>query len=209
MQNRFRIIAGKWRGRKLNFVTAAGLRPSLDRVRETLFNWIQHEIYQARVLDLFAGSGSLGFEALSRGASHVTFVDNNPKVVAQLKKNARLLQTQQNTTCLVQKASLYLHQNSKQGQTGAPLPPGKEGAGKTTQVCEEAPFQIVFLDPPFHQNLLDQTCSQLGTSNLLADNALIYIECEQKNTLNLPQSWQKLKARQAGQLAYYLYQHRA
>jgi len=91
VKNQLRIIAGKWRGRKLTFVDSQGLRPTLDRVRETLFNWLQPVIYNARCLDLYSGSGALGFEALSRGALEVTMVDNNRQVYQQLNHNLQLL----------------------------------------------------------------------------------------------------------------------
>ena len=86
-----RVIGGKWRGRKLRFSDIEGLRPTPDRVRETLFNWLMHDVQDANCLDLFAGSGALGFEALSRGAGHVTFVDQSRKIVDQLQKNMDVL----------------------------------------------------------------------------------------------------------------------
>ena len=92
--NTLRIIGGEWRSRKLPFVDAPGLRPTPDRIRETLFNWLQGNIHGAKCLDMFAGSGALGFEALSRGASDVIFVEKNVACASQLKENLALLKTE-------------------------------------------------------------------------------------------------------------------
>ena len=91
--NTLRIIGGEWRSRKLSFIDAEGLRPTPDRIRETLFNWLQGTIHGANCLDLFAGSGVLGLEALSRGACQVTFVEKNKAVANQLKTNLDLLKS--------------------------------------------------------------------------------------------------------------------
>src|SRR3989338_6201010 len=129
--NRLRIIAGTWRGRKLTFPDTPELRPSPDRVRETLFNWLAPVIEGARCLDLFAGSGALGFEALSRGAHCVTFVDTSSEVISHLHTTLQQLST----------TAEILKLNATKPFT-----------------CKNKPFDIVFLDPPFHQNLLEPVC---------------------------------------------------
>ena len=186
MKNQLRIIGGKWRGRKLSFVQSQGLRPTLDRVRETLFNWLQPVIYNSRCLDLYSGSGALGFEALSRGALQVTMVDNNRKVYQQLNHNLKLLCCENaNTECL--DAVDFL---------------SKQSVKQTI----ESKYQIVFLDPPFNQNLLDSCCQTLEQQQLLAEESYIYIEAEKNLKLtHIPDNWQKIKEKKAGQLAYYLF----
>lgn len=186
MKNQFRIIGGKWRGRKLTFVETQGLRPTLDRVRETLFNWLAPVICGSRCLDLYSGSGALGFEALSRGALQVTMVDNNRQVYRQLKHNLQLLSCKNvDTICL--DAIDFL---------------SKQSATATNNIK----YQIVFLDPPFNQGLLDNCCEKLEQQQLLSDNSYIYIEAEKTLQLNnIPDRWHKTKEKQAGQLAYYLF----
>ncbi len=177
-----RIIAGKHRGRKLPVIAMEGLRPTTDRVKETVFNWLMPYINSANCLDCFAGSGSLGMEALSRGAEQVLFLELNKQVCEQLKANIALLQ--QNNVTVKQTDSLkYLQQQAPQT------------------------FDIVFLDPPFHQNLLLAT-SQALNAGWLASKALIYIECETSfQHAVLPANWQLLKEKKAGQVAYRLYQN--
>lgn len=174
-----RIIGGIWRGRKITVPDVAGLRPTPDRVRETVFNWLQFPIQGAYCLDLFAGSGALGFEALSRGAAHVVMVDQSPQVVNLLRQEAVILGANN--------AEVY------QGQVPQQLK------------LPARPFDIVFLDPPFHENLLLPTCFYLEEKSFLADNAYIYLES--KDVLNadvLPSSWQIVKSKSAGQVAYHL-----
>lgn len=148
--NQIRIIGGQWRGRKLSFPDAKGLRPTSDRVRETVFNWLASHIGGSRCLDMFAGSGALGFEALSRGASHCCFVDQNPTVLRQIQGNCRLLNANEQSTLLLADATKPL----------------------------QAPdaFDIVFLDPPFSGSSLTACLDWLVTSSLLKSNSLIYVE---------------------------------
>ncbi len=148
--NQLRIIAGSWRGRKINFPDLAGLRPSSDRVRETLFNWLQQELVGSRCLDLFAGSGVLGLEALSRGAASVLAIDESKEAIKSLQKNAETLRAK-NLHCIcacVQQALMPL----------------------TTK------FDLVFIDPPFTKNLVESSCESLERLNLLSKNASIYVE---------------------------------
>ena len=176
----FRVIGGQWKGRKLRFVEVEGLRPSLDRVRETLFNWLQADIHGAVCLDLFAGSGAIGIEALSRGAKQVSFIELNKKAAQQLSDNLQALSTDQ--AILVQGDALkFIEQN-----TGA--------------------FDIIFIDPPFHKGIAQKVIEQLSQSSLLHPETIIYIEVEQGLELVVPEQWQLLKDKKAGQLLYKLYQ---
>lgn len=172
-----RIIAGLWRGRKLPVLNAEGLRPTTDRVKETLFNWLMMDIANARCLDCFAGSGSLGFEALSRQAQAVVFLEKFAPAANQLNKNLTSLKSANGT--VVQTDSLsYLAQ---------PNP--------------NAPFDLVFIDPPFHCGLVPQVIDLLAKNQWLAENALLYIETEKDHApLTLPEGWQILKEKTAGQV---------
>jgi 16S rRNA (guanine966-N2)-methyltransferase len=177
--NTLRIIGGEWRGRKLRFADGEGLRPTTDRVRETLFNWLQPIINGARCLDLFSGSGALGLEALSRGAAEVVFVDTNPKAIASLKENLALLKVD-NVTVTRGDALSYLQ--------GAPRP-----------------FDVVFLDPPFRRDLLQPALQRLAEGGWLAQGARVYIELESElGDPQLPEGWELLRSKQAGQVAYHL-----
>jgi 16S rRNA (guanine966-N2)-methyltransferase len=178
-----RIIGGQWRGRKIAVPTEDGVRPTPDRVRETLFNWLAPHIQDAVCLDAYAGSGALGFEALSRGAKLVTFVDSNPTIIKQLEQTAELLKTEAVDIVL-----------AKFPRQFAPLSKGGE-----TQ------FDIVFLDPPFSKNYLPGACHFLEDNFLLAPNALIYLECEViLDVLDIPNNWEIIKQQEAGDVQYCL-----
>ena len=177
-----RIIAGKHRGRKLPVLMADGLRPTTDRVKETVFNWLMPYIQEANCLDCFAGSGSLGFEALSRGAEKVTLLELNKNAANQLKENKQLLKADNIT--IKQTDTLEYLQN-------------------TTE-----PFDLVFLDPPFNKQLVEQ-CAELLNKGWLKSDALIYVEMEANGQKQqLPENWQLLKEKVAGQVSYQLYQKR-
>lgn len=175
-----RIIAGKYRGRKLPVLLADGLRPTTDRVKETLFNWLMPYINEAHCLDCFAGAGSLGFEALSRGAAKVKLIELNKNAAKQLLANQQLLKSTDLTVANTDVLN-YL-------QTQVPVP-----------------YDLVFIDPPFRQNLVAQTCELLEQGWLHAQ-ALIYVEMESEGSQQLPNNWQLLKEKIAGQVAYRLYQ---
>lgn len=175
----FRIIGGQWKGRKLKFIEVEGLRPSLDRIRETLFNWLQSEVRGARCLDLFAGSGAIGIEALSRGATHVDFVELNKKAVRQLETNLGVLEADDGDV---------IHQDAKQF------------IDKDAQ-----PYDIIFLDPPFHRGMAQEVLGKLAHTNLIGSGTLVYLEIEQGLELDIPEGWQLLKDKKAGQLQYRLY----
>jgi 16S rRNA (guanine966-N2)-methyltransferase len=177
--NTLRIIGGRWRGRKLRFADGEGLRPTTDRVRETLFNWLQPVIHGARCLDLFAGSGALGLEALSRGAIEVQFIERNPQAVKALQENLALL-------------------HADNGQV-------LQGDALTFLRSPAQPFDVVFLDPPFRQDLLNPALTLLAQENWLAPGARIYIELEaEQGEPSLPVGWELLRSKKAGQAAYHL-----
>lgn len=180
--NQLRIIGGRWRGRRISFPDSAGLRPTGDRIRETLFNWLQNDIQDAHCLDLFSGSGALGFEALSRGAASVTFVDQNAEVITYLHATAEKLSA---------KNINVMHE-------AAP-------AQSLTKKLANRQFSIVFIDPPFHQGLIEKCCAWLIESNLLSKNALIYLEAERElSPLPIPANWELLKSKITGQVGYHL-----
>jgi 16S rRNA (guanine966-N2)-methyltransferase len=175
-----RIIAGTHRGRKLPVLMAEGLRPTTDRVKETVFNWLMPFIQDSNCLDCFAGSGGLGFEALSRGASQVDFIELNKAAAKQLRENQQLLKAD-NISIVNSDAINFIKSNTQK-------------------------FDVVFLDPPFRKGFVEQT-AQLLNENSLADNALIYLEMEsEQNTQQLPDNWKLLKEKIAGQVIYRLYQ---
>ena len=176
--NRLRIIAGRWRGVPITFPDRPELRPTPDRVRETIFNWLQPVIVGARCLDLFAGSGALGFESLSRGAAHVAFVDRDPQIVRHLEATAQKLATA-DAQFLASDALRYL--------AGAPTP-----------------FDIVFLDPPYASDVLSAACTQLG-EGWLRPSALVYLEAPAEAGLPaLPFGWSVHRSKAAGQVGYHL-----
>ncbi|MDQ2994573.1 MAG: 16S rRNA (guanine(966)-N(2))-methyltransferase RsmD [Pseudomonadota bacterium] len=180
--NTIRIIGGRWRGRLIHFPDVEGLRPSGDRIRETVFNWLQNEMDGAVCLDLFAGTGVFGFEALSRGAESAVFIDENTIVTEALRNTVQKLSAT-NVDIIAQRIPLvaldqkYFHKK----------------------------FNIVFIDPPFKKDLIRVACEWLESAELLAENALIYIESERELlTLPIPESWDILKSKNAGQVSYYL-----
>lgn len=178
-QGLVRIIAGKWRGRRLQVPNVNGLRPTPDRVRETVFNWLAPSIASSYCLDLFAGSGALGFEALSRGAAFVEMVDQSTEVVQLLQEELSVFQAQN--------ARIYRAEVPKQLHTVS------------------RPFDIVFLDPPYQADLLLPCCFYLEDHGFLAESAYIYLEARQLIKDNeLPANWRLLKSQQAGQVFYHL-----
>lgn len=180
--NKFRIIGGQWRGRKLFFPDESGLRPTPDRVRETLFNWLQPFIIGSHCLDLFAGSGALALEALSRNASNVTMLDVNHNVIAALKENIRLLNIE-NVSLLQADATKLLASKNTQGQT----------------------FDIVFLDAPYNKGLILPCCEGLEKNNYLAAVSYIYIEAEYSISAEmLPDSFIIIRNKKAGNVNYHL-----
>ncbi|WP_305909151.1 16S rRNA (guanine(966)-N(2))-methyltransferase RsmD [Methylomarinum sp. Ch1-1] len=181
MSNKLRIIGGEWRSRQLVFDDAPGLRPTPARVRETLFNWLQHQVIGSRCLDLYAGSGALGVEAASRGAKFVLQVESSAQACRQLKANSVKLGAEQ-IKIVQQDVFRFL-------------------AG------DVEPFDLVFLDPPFGKQLASQTCHWLEDKGWLAPQATIYVEVEKGLPLNdMPVNWRQLKNKSAGEVDYYLFE---
>jgi 16S rRNA (guanine966-N2)-methyltransferase len=183
-----RIIAGQWRGRKLPVLNSQGLRPTTDRIKETLFNWLMPYIAGARCLDCFAGSGSLGFEALSRQAQTVQFFELDKTAAKQLQQNLERLNCQNGTV--------------HQGNTLQLLSNGN------SQPPFELPFDIVFVDPPFQQQLIAPTIELLVHHHWVAQGGLIYIESEkQLGEIAVPPEWRLLKEKIGGEVCFRLYQN--
>lgn len=179
-KTRLRIIGGRFGGQSLMVNASQALRPTTDKTRETLFNWLMHDISGAHCLDLFAGSGALGIEALSRGAQHTTFVDHHSPVCRQIRQTIE--QFKCDNVQVIQ----------------AEIPNQLERI--------QGSFDIVFIDPPFHQSLLLPTTHALDSSGLIHDGSLVYLEFERNLTLeNLPETWQQLKSGKAGDCCYQLY----
>ncbi|MGG4775231.1 16S rRNA (guanine(966)-N(2))-methyltransferase RsmD [Alcaligenaceae bacterium 429] len=174
-----RIVGGEYRRTPITVPEAAGLRPTPDRVRETLFNWLRHfwqdDFQQKRVLDLFAGSGALGFEAASHGVAHVQMVENNPNAISSLRAIRNKLDA----------LSVRIH------------------AGDALHVLErtEMPYDLVFLDPPFNQQWLEKVWPLLP--RILAPDALVYVESE--NTITVPEFLTPLREQRAGNVYYSLF----
>lgn len=184
--NLLRIVGGRWRRRRIRFVAAEGLRPTPDRVRETLFNWLQFEISGTYCLDAFAGSGALGFEALSRGAARVVMLEKQRAQYQALQETARELQALDAELELVAGDALAL--------LNAPA---------TWQPAEG--FDGVFLDPPFHQSLLPDVCAVLQARALLKPGAFVYIESENEwPALALPATFVLQKTTRAGLVQAFL-----
>jgi 16S rRNA (guanine966-N2)-methyltransferase len=176
---KLRIIGGRWRSRVLPVIEQKGLRPTPDRVRETLFNWLQAYVPGARCLDLFAGSGALGFEAASRGAAEVVMIEQQAAACKMLAENIKTLQA----------SNISLHQQDALSWL------------KTNQ----QPFDLVFLDPPYDADLLAESCRVLEDSQSLSAGAAIYLELSSQDALPaLPQNWQIIRGKKAGQVSYHL-----
>ncbi|MBT8091850.1 MAG: 16S rRNA (guanine(966)-N(2))-methyltransferase RsmD [Gammaproteobacteria bacterium] len=182
---RLRIVAGKWRSRLLDIADVPGLRPTSERIRETLFNWLSLRLHGARCLDLFAGTGALGLEALSRGAAEAVFVEQSAPAIRALQSNIAMLEAD---GARVMQADAFAYLESR------PTPP----------------FDIVFLDPPFATDSLGELCRLLQQQDLLASDALIYLEQDRSRPgVELPQQWQLLKNKTAGNVRYMLAQRTA
>jgi len=189
--NQLRIIGGMYRSRKLTFPSIPDLRPTGDRIRETLFNWLAPHIIGSRCMDLFAGSGALGMEALSRGASQVTFIDASSIACESIRSNLNLLDPQLITNgkaCVICANSLQWLTEESNHQ-----------------------FDIVFLDPPFSANLITACSEKLEHSGKLAPDCIIYTEqsTQLEPTANksptTPASWLSIKSKRAGSVDYQLF----
>lgn len=178
-RNEVRIIGGRWRGRKIRFPDDTGIRPSPDRVRETLFNWLAPVVSGARCLDLFAGSGVLGLEALSRGAAAVVLVDRDRSVIRHLQDVVAQLDA-----------------------AGASVVAADALAWLGPQ---RGPFDIVFLDPPFDAAWVPALLDKLDEPGCLAPGAWIYVERPAaEGPPSLPAGWRQHRSGKAGDVGYYL-----
>lgn len=182
IKNEVRIIAGKWRGRKIQFPSVIGLRPTPNRIRETLFNWLLPYIQDAYCLDLFSGSGSLCFESLSRGAAHVLSLEKDHDAYQALRRNADRLKADDME--IIQKdALLWL--------TERPIVPPT--------------FDIIFVDPPYALKALSKCFALLENHGCLKLDSLIYFESDVPlESLTIPEAWEILKKKKAGSVYYYL-----
>jgi len=180
MAGQIRIIAGRWKRRKLAFPQSPSLRPTPDRVRETLFNWLAPDLPGARCLDLFAGSGGLGFEAASRGAARVVMVERDSRSAAALRRQRELL-----------------------GATETEVV-----AGDALSWLERPPatrFDVVFIDPPYRLNLHAAVCRLLEERGWLRAGARIYLETGRRESRPaVPESWSFVHEKRAGVVRYYL-----
>lgn len=175
--NQIRIIAGSMRGRKIHFSDGEGLRPTLDRVRETLFNWVAPEIHGSYCLDLFAGSGALGFEAISRGAEFVKFVELNKIAASNIQNNLTLLELD-NASVDQCSADDFLNNNNQL-------------------------YDLVFLDPPYEKGHLQTIIEKIRP--ILAKDGLLYVEQENSNSnFVFPQNWNVLKSKSTGRFKFEL-----
>ena len=179
-RGRLRIVAGIWRSRVLEIADVEGLRPTPERIRETLFNWLTPRMAGARCLDLFAGTGALGLEALSRGAAAAVFVENSKVAIAALRRNLASLDA----------SGAVIH------------------AGSATEYIDAAGaerFDIVFLDPPFADDNLAELCRLIDESELVTTNANVYLEQDRaRPEPDLPDGWTVLKSKVAGNVRYTL-----
>ena len=179
--SRLRIIGGKWRSRMLPIADAEGLRPTTDRVRETLFNWLQPSIYGAKVLDVFAGSGALGFEALSREAESAVLLEKHKQAAKNLSDNAKTL-----------------------GATNAQV--FQTDALTWLKTCDQR-FDLIFLDPPFNKGLLPNCIDLINDHNLVGQNGWVYIESESElSDLPIPKHWHLHREKKAGMVMLRLFQ---
>ena len=180
-----RIIGGEWGSRKLSFPNAEGLRPTPDRVRETLFNWLAPYIGGAKVLDVFTGSGALFLEALSRGAAKGVALDSNREAISNIRENMGILRC---TVGEVQQTDALRYLDGTPSDT----------------------FDVVFLDPPFNKDLLKPACDLLEQRGWLTDDAWVYTESENRpSELGLPANWRLHREQKAGGVNYALWQREA
>ena len=181
-QGQVRLIGGEWRRRTLTFPAVDGVRPTPDRVRETLFNWLMPVLPGSHCLDLFAGSGALGLEALSRGAESVTFVEQSADL------------------------SRALHQNLTTLEASGGSVTRQDVLNWLRTPEQTRPYRSVFMDPPFRAGLIEPVCQALAASGLLADNARVYVEHESDHEPSVPPDWTLARRKQAGQVAYSLFE---
>jgi 16S rRNA (guanine966-N2)-methyltransferase len=178
-----RIISGRFRGRKLPVLDVQGLRPTTDKNKEMLFSWLMSFITDSNCLDAYAGSGGLGFEALSRYAKSCTFIELDKNVAKNVRNNIQLLDLSEQQAKIIQGNTLDMLNNLHQT------------------------YDLIFLDPPFNQNLIPLTIERIVEKSLLAINGVIYIECEgQGINYSIPENWQLIKEKRSAQILARVYQ---
>lgn len=190
-----RIIAGRWKGRRLTVASVPGLRPTGDRIRETLFSWLQFELGGAHCLDLFAGSGALGLEAASRGAASVTLIENDTTAARALEQHVESLDAG-NVRIIRGDAARFIVAPDAGVQTMASVEGGD--ADRTPG------YHCVFLDPPFQQQLHQPILELLANSRKLAENALVYIESATDERYVLPDCMEVVRSSKAGNVQFQL-----
>ena len=181
-----KILSGSWKGRNISFLDKSDLRPTKNIIKETLFNWIQKDIQDSICIDMFAGSGSLGFEAASRGAKKVYMIDNNSEITNHLRSQKDYIGAK-NISIINLSAFDFLKKNLKDLAN------------------------VIFLDPPFSLGIIEKVIKELSSSDNLADKCKIYVEIPYKKNIefqiNTPINWELLKSKKSGDVAYLLFQH--
>lgn len=181
-----KILSGSWKGRNISFLDKSDLRPTKNIIKETLFNWIQKDIQDSICIDMFAGSGSLGFEAASRGAKKVYMIDNNLEITNHLRSQKDYIGAK-NISIINLSAFDFLKKNLKDLAN------------------------VIFLDPPFSLGIIEKVIKELSSSDNLADKCKIYVEIPYKKNIefqiNTPINWELLKSKKSGDVAYLLFQH--
>jgi 16S rRNA (guanine966-N2)-methyltransferase len=178
-----RIISGRFRGRKLSVIDVQGLRPTTDKNKEMLFSWLMPYLSDAKCLDAFAGSGGLGFEALSRYAKSCVFIELDQNAAKKVADNIQLLGLSSQQAKIIQGNTLDMANNLNQ------------------------PYELIFLDPPFNQNLLPKTIETIAEKTLLAIDGVIYIECEAQGIVySVPEDWRLIKEKRSAQILARVYQ---
>ena len=181
MHNQLRIIGGDWKGQRLRFDGVPGLRPTSDRNRETLFNWLQPVLPGSHCLDLFAGSGALGLEAISRGAASALLVERDRRALASLRANIKRLGADDRVRLHGGDALRFLAEPKR-------------------------PYDIVFLDPPFSSDLVEPVCRALAAGDWVTDGGHIYVEHARQQQPAFPAHWRILRERTAGDVRFLLLQ---
>ena len=188
--HKLRIIGGRWRGRKLTIANIEGLRPTGDRVRETLFNWLMTEVQESRCLDMFSGSGALGLECLSRGAKEVIFLEQHPLAAKHIKTHCNALLNQENCSS----SASVIQCNSI--------------AWLKKPTIDKHSLDLVFIDPPFADDLWKAAIEALDKAQILKAGGLIYIETPRGQRLTTPHSWKCIKEKSSGEVCFRLFCYR-
>ena len=176
-----RIIGGKWKGKKIYFDLNDDLRPTPDRAKETLFNWLGQDLNKMYCLDLFSGTGALGFEAFSRGAQKVTFVEKNKEYLQKIKKVFLEMNEKADCDFFCAECLEWIQNNSS-----------------------ETKYDLIFIDPPFNKNLIHDLLAAILEKELLSKNGQIYFEFEKKLDLEIPESLTLKKKKSLGKKSYVL-----